>query len=211
MQYYIIHDSGKTLCFVGRSYGAKLYYEHFANKRPSELIDLETLSGKDQDWYNQRQFIAVGSDVNMKEKIVNTASPYTSNWFSLASSQTSFAPDVNIGRGCIIYDFCFFNQGGVEIGDHSVIAPNCVISHYSRVGRFNQISPFTYLNWCDIGDNVVIGLRSTIVGTADNIVKIPTGCNFLMDSRVNMSIEHPGTYQGHRLRYEETSATRKIM
>lgn len=182
----------------------------FSQSRESEIVTLEELDDKDQDWYDQRQFITSSADLNLKLAIVERIDRFGGDWFSLVSDQASIAPDAVIGKGVSIFEFTHLHTYGVIVDDHVFVATGCMLSHQTHIGKYSYICPYTYTCFTTFGQGNYVGLRSSFLGTADSAITTADWSNFLMESRVNMSLTESGTYQGHRLRSIDTTLSRKI-
>lgn len=68
-----------------------------------------------------------------------------------------------IGKGCIIHALAYI-WTEAEIDDFSIISPNVVISHHTRVGEAGFVSTGCSIGaGIDIGERVLIGIGSTVM------------------------------------------------
>ena len=96
----------------------------------------------------------------------------------MAPEQTFVAPDVKIGKGTMIYPWCFI-ESGVEIGTGCEIGPFAKLRHGTVIGEGSNIGAGTITANFDgkkkhqtvIGKHVMIGSNTVLVGPA----RIPDG------------------------------------
>jgi UDP-3-O-[3-hydroxymyristoyl] glucosamine N-acyltransferase len=192
----ILHDQGRQLCFVGLGSMSILVQKEFPG---STLISLEDLEKQSQSWFDSQQFIAVTSDVILKQKIVAQVIDRGGVFFSLVHELNRIAPSTKIGRGC--YVDCY-NQSlpndDVEIGDHCLISSFIMLAHHVKIKDFCHVSAYCFLGNCELGQGTVVGASSRIVGKIHQTLEIADYCNILIGSTVTKSINTSGTYYHDR-------------
>lgn len=192
----VLHDQGRQLCFVGLGNMSRLIQADFPD---STLISLEELDQQSQSWVDEHQFIAITSDVALKQKIVSKINDRQGKFFSLVHEQNRISPSTKIGRGC--YVDCY-NQSlpndDVEIGDHCLISSFIMLGHHVKIKDFCHVSAYCFLSNCELGQGTVVGVSSRIVGKVNQTLQIAEYCNILIGSTVTKSINSSGTYYHDR-------------
>jgi len=192
----ILHDQGRQLCFVGLGNMSRLIQKEFLG---SMLISLEDLDQQSQQWFENKQFIAITSDVALKQKIVDKINAAGGVFFSLVHEQNRISPTTEIGRGC--YVDCY-NQSlpndDVKIGDHCLISSFIMLGHHVKINDFCHVSAYCFLSNCELGQGTVVGVSSRIVGKVNQTLQIADYCNILIGSTVTKSINNSGTYYHDR-------------
>jgi NDP-sugar pyrophosphorylase family protein len=209
MQYDIVHDLDRPLCFIGNTFHNHTLYNYFKHLRPCEHLSLEEVAGKDQAWIDSRQFMGVVTSVSFKKQIADTLADKNIKWFSVKASNSHIGHNVLIGYNTFINHFNVVYDD-VEIGDHCTLANHLAISHCVIIGNYCHISPFSYLCFTTLGNGVCIGIRGTFPGKPDNKLTIADWSNFMLDSIVTESIASTGTYSGKRKQSDESSLELKI-
>lgn len=190
--FQILHDQGRQLCFVGLGNMSRLIQKEFPD---SVTVSLEDLDQQSQSWFDSKQFIAITSDVALKQKIVASVLQRNGSFFSLVHEQNRISPTTKIGKGC--YVDCY-NQSlpndDVEIGNHCLISSFIMLGHHVKIRDFCHVSAYCFLSNCELGQGTVVGVSSRIVGKVNQILQIADYCNILIGSTVTKSINISGTY-----------------
>lgn len=188
----ILHDQGRQLCFVGLGNMSQLIQQEFPD---SLLVSLEDLDQQSQSWFDSKQFIAITSDVALKQKIVAKVEQRNGAFFSLVHELNRISPTTKIGKGC--YVDCY-NQSlpndDVEIGNHCLISSFIMLGHHVKIKDFCHVSAYCFLSNCELGQGTVVGVSSRIVGKVNQTLQIADYCNILIGSTVTKSINISGTY-----------------
>jgi UDP-3-O-[3-hydroxymyristoyl] glucosamine N-acyltransferase len=190
--FQILHDQGQQLCFVGLGNMSRLIQKEFPG---SLAVSLEDLDQQSQSWFDSKQFIAIASDVVLKQKIVASVEQRNGAFFSLVHELNRISPTTKIGKGC--YVDCY-NQSlpndDVEIGNHCLISSFIMLGHHVKIRDFCHISAYCFLSNCELGQGTVVGVSSRIVGKVNQTLQIADYCNILIGSTVTKSINISGTY-----------------
>ena len=208
--FQVLHDSGKTLCFVGLTKANKILHKYFKTKRDTEIISFEDVQTKDQTWFDSRQFMTIPADIALKVKIVEYINSCNGQWFSVVDYSNDIDEDHDVGRNVFISCYNTISSNTI-IRDHVYISCFCTISGGVDLGEFDYIGPYTYCCFTKFGKGNMIGIRSSFVPGPNDPIETADWCNFLMESRVNMSIDKSGTYKGHRMHSDKTSLDIKII
>lgn len=208
--FHVLHDSGSTLCFVGLTKANRILHKYFKNKRDVEIVSFEDAQTKDQAWFDARQFMTIPADIALKVKIVEYINSRNGQWFSVVDHSNDIDEDQIVGRNVFISCYNTISSNTI-IRDHVYISCYCTISGGVDLGEFAYIGPYTYCCFTKFGKGTMIGIRSSFVPKPDDPIETADWCNFLMESRINMSIDRSGTYKGHRLQSDETSLDIKIL
>jgi len=84
-------------------------------------------------------------------------------FYTLLSHKSVIFPNVEIGEGVTIFDFCFISAN-TKIGDFSVIHPFCNIGHDAVIGNYCALESYAFMGgYSQIGNNVTLHTRSTIL------------------------------------------------
>lgn len=209
LDYNILYDSGKPICFVGDTYINKVIYSSFNDRRTCELIKYEDLLDRDQLWFDQRQFFCTSSTLPFKEQVVAKLDQHSVQYVSFVEKSTNVGTNVTIGHNTCIQGYSSLFDG-VQVGNHCHLVAYITLAHDSILENFCYICPYSYICFTTLGKGVVVGLRSSFVPLPNNRLTVPAYTNFLMNSVVNKPIAIPGTYYGNRRMSEETSLTYKI-
>jgi carbonic anhydrase/acetyltransferase-like protein (isoleucine patch superfamily) len=71
--------------------------------------------------------------------------------------------NIKLGKGIFIDDDCWIDAtASVEIGDYSVVAIGCRLSHRAKLGKNVTLAPEVFLANCEIADNSCFGMYSRI-------------------------------------------------
>lgn len=197
----VLHDTGKPLCFVGRSSLTQQIMKLLQLTRECVNSDIEALEQQSDSWLAQHQFIALTSDVSFKMRCVETLDQRGVDWFSIIyDTSLTINPDVKIGRGTLVCNFVDMICGEHDIGDHVVLSALVQLGHRVIIEDFCHVSAFCFLNNSHIGQGSVIGLRSSIMNQT-GCTTIPAYTNILSGSIINADITTSGTYY-HRKRVD---------
>jgi len=210
VQYHLMHDQQRPLCFIGQTFHNHTLYEYFRTQRPCEHLTVEQVLEKDQAWFDQRQFMCAVTNIGFKKQVIDSLAKVNLHWFSVIGDNSIIGHQVVIGHNTFVNNFNVIFDDNV-IGNHCTITNYVTFSHGVAVGDFCHISPYSYLCFTELGQGVCVGVRSSFPGKPNNTVKIANWCNFMMNSVVINTITTPGTYSGKRLQSLETSLTYKIL
>lgn len=195
----ILYDQGKDLCFVGDT-GLNRQCMDMLFDRRCETVTTEELEEKNQEWFDNRQFISVTGDIIVKEKAVNVVSKKNGHFFSLVGKNNAIHPKTKIGVGSFINEYNDL-LGESIIGDHVIVSCFCQFGREVTIENFCHISSYVYINNCHISKGVAMGLRSCVLGpkfTETDTKHIIDYCNLMANSVVTKNIDKPGTYFGNR-------------
>lgn len=209
LEFNLLYDNGKKLIFVGGCFMHLQLFRYFSGVRDCEIVKLEEIDNKSQDWFDSHQFITLVAEISFKKLVVDTLKKFNPHYFSIIGSKNHISNNVTIGYGTYMNDFNVVLDDCI-IGDHVLITSHNQLSHNVIVGDFCHIGPFTQLLFTNLGNGCYLGARTSILGSKADPAKITNYCNFLINSTVNDSIATPGTYYGKRLMDTQTSLDRKI-
>lgn len=210
MNYEILHDLGRPLCFIGDTWHNHTQHRYWSGFRPSELVSLEYAVAQASNWWSQRQFMCAVTNVAFKKQVAEAVTVHGPAWFSVIEQSTDICHDVEIGRNTLI-NFQNVIYDGTNIGDHVTLTNFLMLSHKVKIQDMCHVSPYSYLCFTTLLPGVCVGLRSSFPGKPDAKIEIAAWSNFLMDSRTTQSIELAGTYFGTRRQSNNTSLDRKIL
>jgi acetyltransferase-like isoleucine patch superfamily enzyme len=211
MKFNILHDTGKSLCFVGTSYMNQQFYNYFKELRSTELVTWEDALTKPQAWFDDRQFHAAISNTGFKKQVVESIAGFSPDYFSIIEVSNVIDSSVKIGKNVYIHGLNFFTTGDIVIGDHTTITTHTVISHATTIGSFSYVCPFVYTCFCTIGDGVAIGHRSSIIGSNNTPISVVDWTNLITNSIVTKNIDVAATYYGNRFVSKENSLEKCIL
>ena len=209
LDYTVLHDTGKTLCFIGNSYMNHQLYNYFKTKRDCEILTYEDVLTKNQDWFDNHQFISIIAEIKFRKLIVDSFAHKNPNYFSVYGTRNHIGFDVSIGKGVFICDFNTILDDAV-IGDHCVISTHSQISHCVRIKDFCHIGPFSQFMFATINQGCYISARSSFIGKKTEMLVVVDNCNFIIGSTVTKKITKSGTYFGNRFLNPQTSLDTKI-
>ena len=210
--YEILHDNHKTLCFVGLSRLSKSCYELMRRYRVSEIFPVEHVVQQNTDWFQQRQFIVISSDVRFKQDCV--AKMPNAHFFSMISKSNYFNSTVRIGQGTWVSTFNSFEIGLVIVGDHCCIHTHNTFGHGCFIGDYCNIGHWGFYSNCDVGKGTVMGVKTFLTNpdtTSDMPIKIAPYCNIMSESRITRDIAQSGTYYHSRKLNDHTSLQHRIL
>jgi UDP-3-O-[3-hydroxymyristoyl] glucosamine N-acyltransferase len=201
--YTIIHDLGKSLCFVGTTHNNLLLQKHFSDSRNAVLISLEDIQTKNQQWLDSYQFMSISSHPVFKYKVKSILDHLNIQYFSIIGDTCVIGQNVDIGYNA------FIDHGGrvwtdCKIGDHCSLTQYAAVGHGTTFGECCQIGAFCQVTEVKCGNGVYIGSRSMLHGTltpgstVGNIVTIADYTNIKARSMICKSIEVSGTYYGNK-------------
>lgn len=177
----------------------------------SQIISLEDFEALSSRVTNYREYAAFGSDVSLKEKIVNSVKSRGGNFISVVGSTNIVAKDCVIGSNVFINSHNDLSSTGIVIGDNSIISSFCQISYDTKIGPGCTISAYTYTNSVELGKGTIVGLRSSFLGDQNNKIIVPEYTNILTGSVITKSISDPGSYLGNRRINSQTSRDSRIL
>jgi len=212
INYQIIHDNQKLLCFVGIGDISKTLCSCVKSYRNAELITVEDLKLKDQAWFNNRQFIVASSDVRFKINTVSYLEKFHAHFFSIVSTAAELGPLAKIGHGTCIQSYNSIWLGKIQIGNHIMIGVHNAIGHDIVIEDYSHVSHHSFLSQCTIKQGCVLGTRVDVVpATLGQQLVIPEFCNILSRSRISSSLPTSGTWYDKRQVSEDTSLTHRIL
>ena len=177
----------------------------------SQIISLEDFEALSSRVTNYREYAAFGSDVKLKEKIVDSVKSRGGNFISVIGSTNIIAKDCEIGSNVFINSHNDLSSNGIVIGDNSIISSFCQISYDTKIGSGCTISAYTYANSVELGKGTIVGIRSSFLGDQNNRISIPSYTNITTGSRVTHTITDAGTYYGNKKLNEKTSLDLRIL
>lgn len=209
LDYTILHDTGKSLCFIGNSFMNHQLYNYFKSDRDCKIITYEDVLTKNQNWIDNHQFITTVAEIKFKKLIVDSLSNKNLNYFSVCAKKNHIGFNVNIGKGSFICDFNTILDDAT-IGNHTVITTHSQISHCVTINDFCHVGPFSQFMFATINSGCYISARSSFIGKKSNILSVANYCNFIIGSTITKEIAKSGTYFGNRCINNQTSLDTKI-
>ena len=210
MNYEILHDLERPLCFIGDTWHNHTQHQYWSGLRSSELVSLEHAMIQAPHWWAERQFMCAVTNVAFKKKVSEAVSDHDPSWFSVIERSTHIGHDVHIGKNTLI-NFQNVIYDGTDIGDHVTLTNFLMLSHKVKIQDMCHVSPYSYLCFTTLRPGGCVGLRSSFPGKPDAGIEIAAWSNVLMDSRVTQSIHTAGTYFGNRKRDPLASLDVKIL
>jgi UDP-3-O-[3-hydroxymyristoyl] glucosamine N-acyltransferase len=212
LNYNILYDNGKILCFAGLCRLSVTTYNMLRDHMTCEVCSVEDLQNKDADWFEQRQFIVISSDITFKMSTVDFLVKQQAHFFTLVSKFNSISPDVKIGVGTYIGPFNTFEVDEITIGNHCVICTHNTVGHNVQINDHCHVSHYIFVNHCVLGQGTIVGTQVLITPSNHNeTIIIPPYCNITSNSRIVQSLESTGTYHGRRLMTKSDSRTNRIL
>ena len=208
LDYDILYDNGKPLCFIGESYLNTELHNFFKSSRDSKILRYEDIP-KAQEWVDSHQFITTLANIKLKKLIIDQLAEFTPSYFSICGKKNHIGHGVDVGRGAFICDFNLILDNAV-IGDHSIITTYTTLSHETNIESFCHIGPYTQVMFANVKTGCYISARTSIVGMKHNPLIITDHCNFLINSTITKNITISGTYYGNKRINYETSLDTKI-
>lgn len=206
----IMHDDGRDVCIVGKSYVNKMAFDIVKSQRKIVLLTFEECQQQPISFFQDHQFFSTSSTISFKKHMIDWLSTRDVSFISLIESSSVIDHAVKIGRNTVILDNNSL-MPGVTIGNHCHVV-NCVtIAHETSISDFCHICGYSYLCFTNLGAGSVVGLRSSFVPKPPMTLDVPPWTNFLLNSAVNRPIATPGTYFGNRKINDETSLTYNFM
>jgi acetyltransferase-like isoleucine patch superfamily enzyme len=209
LQYKVLYDNGKILCFIGASFVNKTLFNFFQLSRACEIYRLEEIENNTQQWFDKRQFITCSADIKLKLTIVDTIKKYNPHYFSIIAENNSIGNNVKIGKGTHIGDFNVILDDTV-IGNHVLLTHYAVVSHNVKIQDFCHIGPGMYILFCTLGVGSYVAAKSNFLGKTNCPIETADYCNYLIGSTVTKNIELQGTYYSNRRLNDKTSLHKKI-
>jgi UDP-3-O-[3-hydroxymyristoyl] glucosamine N-acyltransferase len=174
-------------------------------------FSLEEIKDRDQEWFDQYQFLSVTAKIDFKQQVVETLQDRNPHYVSVISNTTQFCQPSIIGHNTFIQHFCIVAWDNIVVGDHCTISGYTTLGHKAHIGDFNHISGYSFINYATLGKGNVVGLRSSIFGTMQDPITTTDYCNLMANSTITKSIDLPGTYFGNRYVNSETSLTKSLV
>lgn len=203
----IINPSERKPCFVGTGSLSTTVHAIVSQQHNCEIVTVEDLMLKTDQWFDQYSFIVISSDIKFKMHTVDYLDARSATYFSVINQHNNIDSSIQIGVGCCVFSFNDMTVGPVSIGQHSVIGSHNVFSHGVDIGDFCHVGHHGFYSKAIIGKGNVFGIGVCLV---DNI-KIVDFCNFLTGSVITKNISVPGTYHGNRKLNSHTSLTNRIL
>jgi len=209
LDFRLLHDSGKILCFVGHSYGNFTLFNYFQPTRPCEIYRIEEIENNSSDWFDARQFISVSADIALKRRIVDSLQKHNPDYFSVVAARCHIGFNVEIGRGTYISDFNTLLDNTV-VGNYVVITHYVSLSHEVKIGDYCHIGPSAYLLFTNLGAGSYVAAKSNFLGKTKSPITTADHCNYLIGSTVTKNITATGTYHNNRHLNSNSSLNTKI-
>ena len=208
--YTIYHDQNRPLCFVGDTKYNHMMYQYWSTRRSCQLMSVEQVVERGQEWIDQYQFICAVSNINFKYFVVEKLKPFSPHYFSVVGVGNLFA-DVQIGVGTFIQNYNTATCEHITIGNHCTMSSFIHLSHNTTIGNYCHISSYNFINYACLEDGNLLAVRCNILGRPDHELSIIANCNFMLGSTVTKSIANSGTYFGNRRVNQNTSVETKIL
>jgi bifunctional N-acetylglucosamine-1-phosphate-uridyltransferase/glucosamine-1-phosphate-acetyltransferase GlmU-like protein len=205
-KFHILHDNHKIKCVIGLGtmaqtiLGSTDYIDQFS---------FEHIMSQPASWIQQRQFIVATSDIKLKKNIVEYLDKFKVNYFSLVSPDNNLHSYDGIGQGTWINSYNELLSEPI-IKDHCIITSYCQLGHNIVINNFCHISAYSYMNNVSLGQGTVLGLRTSVIGSAE-LTSTPDFCNFIINSVVTKNLIHSGTYFGNKKISDDSSLTKRIL
>jgi carbonic anhydrase/acetyltransferase-like protein (isoleucine patch superfamily) len=185
----ILFNNGKPIVLIGNiNEHRELLNGNIKNKL--EIILLEDIIQKDQEWIDQHQFFCASGHVFFKIMCVNTLEEKFNNihWISVVHEQSEIVLE-DVGTNCWIeYGSCV--NIGSKIGNHCKIGAFAGIFHdKNEIEDFAFVGPRSNIVDSKIGKGANIGLNCTVYHST---IEPYTVLN--MNSRVLEKTLTTGTY-----------------
>lgn len=209
LNYRILYDKEKTLCFIGSSFINITLFDYFSNYRHCEMYRLEEIEYNSQEWFNSRQFLTASADVGLKVRIVESLSKFNPDYFSVVAEKNRIGYNVTIGKGTYISDFNVLLDNAI-VGNHVVITHYATLSHNVEIKNFCHIGPNLYILFATLGTGSYVAAKSNFLGKTNKPIVTADYSNYLIGSTVTKDINLSGTYFGNKRLNENTSLTTKI-
>lgn len=210
-EYEILYHHDRKLCVVSHSILANNLKFALREYEP-EQVSTETVAQCEQAWVDQRSFIVLTSDVNLKQNTVRKLQSLNANFFSVVNKNNRLGSNTRVGVGTWID--CY-NQSlaldHVEIKNHCNVSSFNLLGHESTIEDFCHISAHGFFSNCTIGQGCVIGTRSSVLGHHAQRVQVAPYSNILAGSTVTKNITDSGTYLGNRRFSHDTSLDQRIL
>ena len=206
----MLHDLGRSLCFIGDTWHNRTQHDYWNNNRDCELLSLEECLNRPQQWWDKRQFMSCVSNIAFKKQVIDAVSSFSPAWFSVVNENSIIGIDVEIGYNSFINNFNVIYDG-TFIGNHVTLTNFITISHDVQISDMCHVSPYSYLCFARINQGVCLAMRCTVPGKPNNHISICNWSNLLMDSRVTKSIYQTGTWYGSRKMDDQGSLYKKIL
>ena len=210
-KFQVLYDQGRQLCFVGLGSMSRQIAEDFKSHN-ALIVSVEELDSKDSDWFANKKFIVITSDVALKKDAVAKIDRNNGSYFSLIHKNTEVSKQTHIGVGTFVYVYTqTLPNEKAFIGDHCFISSHCVIAHNVVIHHFCHLSPQCYINNCDLLEGAVVGVQAKIAGQVNQRISIAPYCNILMNSVITKNIEKSATYYNNRFVNNGTSLDHRIL
>jgi hypothetical protein len=187
-----------------------MLYQYWNSSRECQLLSVEAVVDRGQDWIDQHQFIGAVSNVAFKYFVVDKLKQFNPHYFSVVGVGNLFA-DVNIGKGTFIQNYNTATCNNITVGDHCTVTSFTQLSHNVTIGDCCHISSYNFINYSDLGKGNLLAVRCSMVGKPNDILSIAPECNFMLGSTITKSIATSGTYFGNRQINQNTSLQVKIL
>ena len=207
IKFKILNPSGKKLCFVGHSNITKSVFPIIGQQHDCENISVEDLQSQNLDWFQERSFIIISSDVAFKMRTVDYLDSKNASYFSIINEFNNINVDVKVGDGTCIFSFNDIIMGPVTIGRHCVIGSHNIFSHGVTIGDFCHVGHRGFFSEASVGQGTVFGIGTSLLKN----IQIVDFCNFMTGSVITKNISIPGTYHGNRRLNPHTSLTKRIL
>ena len=143
--YSLLHDTGRALCFVGRTKYNDMLYNYWSQVRPSIQVTIEQALSQNQSWFDQHQFICAVSNVGFKYEVTAQLQSFNPHYFSVIGTGNLFS-NVQIGQGTFIQHHNTAVCDNIVIGDHCTLGAYINLSHDTKIGNCCHVSAYGFFN-----------------------------------------------------------------
>lgn len=207
----IVNPQDKKPCFVGTGSLSTAVHAIVSQQESCEIITVEELLSKSNQWIDQHSFIMICSDVDFKMRHVGFLQSKNAAFFSVIDQRNNIDPSTQIGVGCCIFASNNMTLGSVSIGNHCVIGLNNVFVYNCVIGDYSSVTHHGFFGQCRLGTGTVVGVRTSVPGSSTSPITTANFCNFMSGSMITKDISQPGTYLGNRRIDHNTSLTKRIL
>ncbi|MEK5079736.1 NeuD/PglB/VioB family sugar acetyltransferase [Solibacillus sp. FSL W7-1436] len=130
---------------------------------------LGSFSSLDSSTIKNKSFIVAVGNNKSRLSIMESIMENNGNIPTLIHPSANISPSTEIGKGVYIHaNVTVWTKA--SIGDYSILSPNVVIAHHTKVGKACLISTLSSIGASiELGNNVFVGMGSTIMTGISNI------------------------------------------
>ena len=210
-QYTPFNCDHRPMVFVGDTHYNRMVYDNIRTDIPGcQLVRVEEIESNSQQWFDDHQFIASGSNVAVKRFLTERIAKFNPKYFSIMGEGNKF-DNTKIGLGVFIENYNTAICNDIVIGNHVTIANYVCLSHHTAINDYCHISSYSFINFAEVGEGNCIANRTSIIGKKHNIITTAKDCNFMINSTVTKNINSTGTYFGNKRMSEQSSVTYDIL